>query len=73
MIEIQRTMHWVCGCAHFIDMLSTPTATPSEISPVSMAFAMLRIACNPEEHNRFTVEMGTSAGTPAANAAALDT
>lgn len=34
---------------------------------------MLRIAIKPEEHSRFTVEMGTWCGMPAAIAAARET
>lgn len=37
-----------------------------------MECAMLRIAIKPEEHSRFTVEMGTSCGIPAAIAAARE-
>lgn len=54
-------------------MLSTPTATPSDISPDLMALAIFLIACSPEEHSRLTVEIGTSAGMPAASAAARET
>lgn len=34
---------------------------------------MLRMDMSPEEHSRFTVDIGTSCGIPAASAAALDT
>jgi len=41
-------------------ILSTPTATPMEVSPDWIAWAIVLIAINPEEHNRLTVEIGTS-------------
>lgn len=59
--------------AHFNDMLSTPTARPIDVSPAWMACAMFLTAINPEEHSRFTVEMGTACGIPAAKAAARET
>ena len=55
-----------------MDMLSTPTAIPTSASPLWMECAILRIAIKPEEHNRFTVEMGTWCGIPAAIAAARE-
>ena len=58
---------------YFKDMLSTPIARPSFVSPLCMLCAMLRIAINPDEHKRFTVEIGTEAGIPAASAAARET
>lgn len=58
---------------HFSDMLSTPTAMPNPICPLLIELAMLTTDCSPEEHSLFTVDMGTSTGTPAAMAAALET
>lgn len=57
---------------HFMDMLSTPTATPISISPLWIECTILRIAISPEEQSRLTVEMGTSCGMPAAMAAARE-
>ena len=54
-------------------MLSTPTATPSDISPARMLCAMFLIAMSPEEQSRLTVETGTLSGIPAASAAARET
>lgn len=53
-------------------MLSTPTAKPSEIDSVCTAWAILLMACKPDAHKRFTVDIGTSAGIPAASAAARE-
>jgi hypothetical protein len=55
------------------DMLSTPTATPSDISPARMLCATLLIAMSPEEQSRLMVEIGTPSGIPAASAAARET
>lgn len=41
-------------------ILSTPTASPMEVSPAWMAWAILRMAIKPDEHSLFTTEMGTS-------------
>ena len=38
-----------------------------------MELAIVTIDCSPDEHNRFTVDIGISTGTPAAIAAARDT
>jgi hypothetical protein len=54
-------------------MLSTPTATPSDISPARMLCAIFLIAMSPEEQSRLTVETGTLSGIPAASAAARET
>ena len=70
---ISYKTHAQNGWTHFKVILSTPKATPSEISPAWIACAMLRIDCRPEEQSLFTVEMGTSAGIPAARAAARET
>ena len=53
-------------------MLSAAAAIPSCVSPARMACAMPRIDMRPDEHRRFTVEMGTVAGMPAASAAARE-
>lgn len=58
---------------YFRDILSTPTATPKEISPDWMECAIFRMDIRPDEHRRFTVEMGTWLGMPAASAAARET
>ena len=55
------------------DMLSTPAATPSDISPARMLCAIFLIAISPEEQSRLTVEIGTVSGIPAASAAARET
>ena len=55
------------------DMLSTPAATPSDISPARMLCAIFLIAISPEEQSRLTVEIGTLSGIPAASAAARET
>ena len=55
------------------DMLSTPTATPSDISPARMLCAIFLIAMSPEEQSRLMVETGTLSGIPAASAAARET
>ena len=53
-------------------MLSAAAAIPSCVSPARMACAMPRMDMRPDEHRRFTVEMGTVAGMPAASAAARE-
>lgn len=53
-------------------MLSDPAAIPKVISPDLILCAMLRTDMRPDEHSRFTVDMGTVWGKPAANAAALE-
>lgn len=50
-------------------MFSAPTARPIDVSPDRMACAIFLIAMSPDEHKRFTVDIGTLAGIPAANAA----
>lgn len=57
---------------YFRLMLSAPAAKPMEDSPTFIAWAILRMAIRPDEQSLFTVEMGTSAGIPAARAAARD-
>ncbi len=54
------------------DMLSTPTARPSDISPAWMLCAIFLIAMSPEEQSRLMVETGTLSGIPAASAAARE-
>lgn len=53
-------------------MLSAPTAQPKEVSPAWIACAIERMAINPEEQRRLTVDIGTVYGIPAASAAALE-
>lgn len=57
---------------YFKLMLSDPAAIPNVISPDLILCAMLRIDMRPDEHSRFTVDIGTVWGKPAANAAALE-
>ncbi len=57
----------------FKDMLSMPTATPSDISPARMLCAIFLTAMSPEEQSRLMVETGTLSGIPAASAAARET
>ncbi len=45
-------------------MFSTPPARAISQSPALIAFAAVRIACNPLPHRRFTVVAGTSCGIP---------
>ena len=47
------------------DMLSTPEATATSISPALMARAAEPIASSPEPHRRLTVTPGISSGRPA--------
>ncbi len=51
------------------DMLSTPPATASEISPVLIARAAIAIASMLDPHSLFTVVPGTSTGRPASSTA----
>lgn len=71
-MRTRATVQFKDDTTYFRLMLSAPAARPSEDSPTCIAWAILRIAIRPDEHNRFTVDMGTSAGIPAAIAAARD-
>jgi len=53
-------------------MLSAATAKPRVASPAMIECAIWRMDMRPDEQSRFTVEMGTSYGIPAAIAAALE-
>ena len=50
-------------------MLSTPPAITSSASPLRIARAAMATASMLDPHSRFTVEPGTSCGSPASNSA----
>ena len=51
------------------DMLSTPPAMTSAISPLPIARAACTTASRLDPHNRLTVDPGTSLGSPASSSA----
>jgi hypothetical protein len=51
------------------DMLSTPPAIMSEVSPALIARAAIAIASRLEPHSRLIVEPGTRSGRPASRSA----
>ena len=51
------------------DMLSTPPAMTSDISPLAMARAPWMTASRLDPHKRFTVDPGISFGRPARSSA----
>mmetsp|Transcript_77232 Transcript_77232/g.168863 ORF Transcript_77232/g.168863 Transcript_77232/m.168863 type:complete len:205 (+) Transcript_77232:469-1083(+) len=53
----------------YMDIDSTPPASPQSMLPVLMAAAIVAMACKPELHCRFTAAQGTSLGRSPRNMA----